>query len=132
MIGEFGEVYVMDWGVEAVAGTPGFRAPEAVLDKLSDIYSLGALLNFLVSTRSVDAVMAVANKAMSAQRANRYPSIGEFLNDIDRFEQGLAVEAWSEPIGHRIRRFASRNAVLLWLLAAYTAAKFLLFFLQRR
>ena len=28
MVGAFGEVYVMDWGVEAVAGTPAFRAPE--------------------------------------------------------------------------------------------------------
>jgi serine/threonine protein kinase len=27
MVGPFGEVYVMDWGVEGVAGTPAFRAP---------------------------------------------------------------------------------------------------------
>ena len=37
MVGEFGEVYVMDWGVEAVAGTPGFRAPDVLLDQRSDI-----------------------------------------------------------------------------------------------
>src|SRR5437016_3791460 len=28
MVGAFGEVYVMDWGVDGVAGTPPFRAPE--------------------------------------------------------------------------------------------------------
>src|SRR5579864_4468655 len=47
MVGEFGEVYVMDWGVEAVAGTPGFRAPDSRLDQRSDIYALGALLAFV-------------------------------------------------------------------------------------
>jgi hypothetical protein len=57
--------------------------------------------------------------------------VSAFLADIDRFEQGLAVEAWSEPVWHRLRRFASRNAVLLWLLAAYTLVKFLLFFLRK-
>ena len=48
MVGEFGEVYVMDWGVEAVAGTPAFRAPDARLDQRSDIYALGALLQFML------------------------------------------------------------------------------------
>jgi serine/threonine protein kinase len=131
MIGEFGEVYVMDWGVEAVAGTAGFRAPEATLDKLSDVYSLGALLKYLVPGSSSPALAAIARKATNADRADRYSSVTTFLADVDRFEQGLAVEAWSEPIWHRLQRFASRNAILLWLLAAYTSVKFLLFFLRK-
>jgi serine/threonine protein kinase len=131
MIGEFGEVYVMDWGVEAVAGTAGFRAPEAMLDKLSDVYSLGALLKYLVPGSSSPALAAIARKATNADRAHRYSSVTTFLADVDRFEQGLAVEAWSEPIWHRLQRFASRNAILLWLLAAYTSVKFLLFFLRK-
>lgn len=131
MIGEFGEVYVMDWGVEAVAGTAGFRAPEVTLDKISDVYSLGALLNYLVSELSSPAVAAIAQKATKADPADRYPSVAAFLADVDRFEQGQAVEAWSEPIWHRLQRFASRNAVLLWLLVAYTVVKFVLFFLRK-
>jgi serine/threonine protein kinase len=131
MVGEFGEVYVMDWGVEAVAGTAGFRAPESTLDRLSDVYALGALLKFLASTSVSPAVTAIAEKAMSADRRERYDSVTGLLADVDRFEQGLAVEAWSEPLWHRLRRFASRNAVLLWLLAAYTLVKFLLFFLRK-
>jgi serine/threonine protein kinase len=131
MVGEFGEVYVMDWGVEAVAGTAGFRAPESTLDRLSDVYALGALLRFLASTSVSPAVTAIAEKAMSADRRERYDSVTGLLADVDRFEQGLAVEAWSEPLWHRLRRFASRNAVLLWLLAAYTLVKFLLFFLRK-
>ena len=131
MIGEFGEVYVMDWGVEAVAGTAGFRAPEATLDKLSDIYSLGALLKFLLSSPAAPALAAVGQKAMNSDPRARYTSLTALLADIDRFEQGQAVEAWSEPVWHRVKRFAVRNAVLLWLLVAYTFVKFLLFFLRK-
>jgi len=131
MVGEFGEVYVMDWGVETVAGTPGFRAPESTLDQQSDIYSLGALLQFLVPPAMSAAVAAIAAKASHTDPGQRYGSVTALLGDIDRFEQGLAIEAWSEPIWHRLQRFASRNAVLLWLLAAYTVVKFFLFFWHR-
>jgi len=130
MVGKFGEVYVMDWGVETVAGTPGFRAPESRFDLRSDIYSLGALLKFMLPRSEPPALEAIAAKAMSANAGARYADVQAMLADIDRFEQGLAVEAWSEPVWHRLRRFGSRNAVLLWLLAAYVAVKFLLFFLR--
>ncbi len=131
MVGEFGEVYVMDWGVEAVAGTEGFRAPDSPLDQLSDVYSWGALLRYLVPVSLSAAVAAIAEKAMNADPSFRYPSVAASLADIDRFEQGFAVEAWSEPVWHRLQRFASRNAVLLWLFAAYSLVKFLLFFLRK-
>jgi len=130
MVGEFGEVYVMDWGVEAVAGTPAFRAPEARLDQRSDIYALGALLRFMLPASPPPALRAIADKAMHADPSARYPDALALLADIERFQDGLAVEAWSEPLWHRLRRFASRNAVLLWLLAAYAGVKFLLFFLR--
>jgi len=130
MVGEFGEVYVMDWGVEAVAGTPAFRAPEARLDQLSDLYALGALLRFVLPTAAPPALRAIAAKAMRADPAARYPDVPALLADIERYQDGRAVEAWSEPWWHRLRRFASRNAVLLLLLAAYASIKFLLFFLR--
>jgi serine/threonine protein kinase len=130
MVGEFGEVYVMDWGVDAIAGTPAFRAPDARLDQRSDIYSLGALLQFLLPASASPALGAIVSKAMSADIAARYVDAPAFLADVERFEQGLAVEAWSEPLWHQLRRFGSRNAVLLWLLAAYAAVRFALFFLR--
>ena len=130
MVGEFGEVYVMDWGVEAVAGTPAFRAPEARLDRRSDIYALGALLQFMLPSPAPPALRAIAAKAMRADPDARYADVPALLADLERFQEGLTVEAWAEPLGHRLRRFASRNAVLLWLLAAYAGAKFFLFFLR--
>jgi serine/threonine protein kinase len=130
MVGEFGEVYVMDWGVEAVAGTPAFRAPDARLDERSDVYALGALLQFLLPASRLPALRAIAAKAMKGDPSARYSGATALLADIDRFQEGLAVEAWSEPLWHRLQRFAARNAVLLWLLAAYAGVKFLLFFLR--
>jgi serine/threonine protein kinase len=130
MVGAFGEVYVMDWGVEAVAGTPAFRAPDTRLDRRSDIYALGALLQFILPPSAPPALRAIAAKAMHAEPAARYADVRALLADIERFQEGLAVEAWAEPPWHRLRRFASRNAVLLWLLAAYAGVKFLLFFLR--
>jgi len=131
MVGEFGEVYVMDWGVNAVVGTPAFRAPETVLDQRSDIYGLGALLGFVLPEPTPPALQAIASKAMSPDPAVRYSNVTALLADIERFEQRLPVEAWPEPFWHRMHRFASRNALLLWLLAAYTFAKFLIFFLRK-
>jgi serine/threonine protein kinase len=129
MVGEFGQVYVMDWGVEAVAGTLAFRAPEKRLDQRSDIYAMGVLLQLMVP-RAPPALRAIASKATKPDSSERYPAVNDFLADIERFQEGLAVEAWTEPLWHRLRRFGSRNAVLLWLFAAYAGVKFLLFFLR--
>lgn len=128
MVGPFGEVYVMDWGVEGVAGTPAFRAPETPLDQLSDVYALGALVRFVLPGDAPAALLAIAAKAMSHRREERYPGVAAVLREIERFQDGLAVEAYAESPWQRVRRFAKRNEVLFWLLAAYAGVKFLLFF----
>lgn len=66
MVGRFGEVYVMDWGLalilgkkdrESVVGTPAYMSPEQATGRLdcvgpqSDVYSVGALLYELFSGR---------------------------------------------------------------------------------
>jgi len=134
MVGSFGEVYVMDWGVEGVAGTPQFRAPEQAgrePDPRSDGYALGALLQFLLPEDAPRALRAVAAKAMSPAPEARYPDIPSFLLDLQRFQDGLAVEAFPESFWQRTGRYARRNQVLLLLLAAFVAVKFFLFFLRR-
>ena len=132
MVGAFGEVYVMDWGVEAVAGTPEFRAPEGARDAASDIYSLGVLLDFVIGRTGRSAPLcAIAAKAMSADPAARYADAAQVLAEIARFQDGLAVEAYRESPWQTLRRHAARNAVLLWLLAAYAGVRFLLFFIRQ-
>ncbi len=130
MVGRFGEVYVMDWGVEGVAGTPAFRAPETPLDERSDVYALGALVRFLLPADAPPALSAIAAKAMSHGREDRYPDVDAVLREVERFQDGLAVEAYAESPWQRVRRFAKRNEVLLWLLAAYAGVRFFLFFVR--
>jgi serine/threonine protein kinase len=141
MVGAFGEVYVMDWGVEGVAGTPQFRAPEQASapgrqpDPRSDVYALGALLRFMLPEAAPELargpLLAVAMKAMSAEPDARYRDVPALLLEVQRFQDGLAVEAYPESLWQRARRFVIRNQVLLLLLAAFAAVKFFLFFLRK-
>jgi eukaryotic-like serine/threonine-protein kinase len=128
MVGRFGEVYVMDWGVEGVAGTPAFRAPETALDQRSDVYALGALAHFVLPVDAPPALRAIAAKAMSREREARYLDVAAVLRELERFQDGLGVEAYAESPWRRVRRFVKRNEVLLWLLAAYAGVRFFLFF----
>jgi serine/threonine protein kinase len=136
MVGSFGEVYVMDWGVEGVAGTPQFRAPEQTgppgrpLDRRADVYALGALLRFALPEPAPRPLCAVAAKAMSAEPDARYHDVPALLLDLQRFQDGLAIEAYPESVWQRARRFAGRNQVLLLLLGAYLAVRLFLFLLR--
>jgi serine/threonine-protein kinase len=66
MVGSYGEVYLVDWGIatpldgpsstEGIAGTPAYMAPEmffgASLDMRTDVYLLGATLHEVLTGRS--------------------------------------------------------------------------------
>ena len=64
MLGSFGEVLVLDWGVPAVLGTPGYMPPAKPPAKAADIYALGRILTLLVSGIPAKAVRAIAAKAV--------------------------------------------------------------------
>jgi serine/threonine protein kinase len=174
MVGAFGEVLVMDWGVAkllagrtqengdqreipdetdidtratlpmsngadsigetaggAVIGTPAYMSPEQVLgktgllDERTDVYALGAILYFLIAGRSpfeptsmADAreqivnkapvrprhlnpklprsIEAMALKALSKQREERYGTAREMADDVVKFLDGKPVSAYRE------------------------------------
>src|SRR5262249_41662045 len=143
MIGAFGEVLLMDWGLAkvgvtsleggetesetavqpmpnsfrvtgqgSVVGTRGYMSPEQArgyieLDHRSDIFSLGAILAFML-TGSVPGELpaasgsvprplrAICEKAMVADPRARYDSAREMTADITHYLNGEPVSSYPE------------------------------------
>jgi serine/threonine protein kinase len=133
MVGPFGEVLVLDWGLaqlqrEAVssvrlrAGTEGFMSPEqqrgeASLDTQSDVFALGRLLAELaLGGREL---AAVAAKASADDPAFRYASVQELLTDVQHFQNGMPVTALPDGAWTKLARFSRKYRAAIWLVAAY-------------
>jgi serine/threonine protein kinase len=192
MIGPFGEVLVMDWGLAkilrpeasdgarkadpeatvignpkqpaaagdatelsvvtghgTVMGTPGYMSPEQTrgevehLDARSDIYSLGALLRFLLTGRPEIAsssagrrldksLLAICAKSTAAPPADRYPNVPEMALDVSRYLDGLAVGAHRESVLEKALRFYRRYRFFILLIAAYLAMRVLILLFMHR
>jgi serine/threonine protein kinase len=138
MIGAFGEVLVMDWGIArepgqaAAAATPYYGAPETVRDARSDIYSLGRILGDLTPASPPRPLAAVAARAAASDPATRYAAVGDLARDVTRFLDGLPVSVYRDTFADYASRFARRNKMLLLLLGTWLVVKFALFFLLKR
>jgi eukaryotic-like serine/threonine-protein kinase len=158
MVGPFGEVLVMDWGLSkivreqesredkgtlqqnnnndatghgTVLGTPGYMAPEqengmGMLDVRADVFSLGAILRFLL-TNAADvsiaprsrALRAMVDKATAQDPNMRYDSTAALSNDLSAYLDGLSVDAYPEGALAKLWRWAVRNRVWLLMVLAY-------------
>ena len=192
MVGPFGEVLVMDWGLAkilrgevsssmleadpeatvfdkpkhaniaspptetsvvtghgTVMGTPGYMSPEQArgevehVDTRSDIYSLGALLRFLLTGQPEGAsipggprldksLTAICAKATEAAPAERYRNVQQMALDVSRYLDGLAVGAHRESIFDRAGRFYRRYRFFILLIAAYLAMRVLILLFMHR
>lgn len=140
MVGGFGEVYVMDWGVaqdttiaadSAIVGTPGFMPPEQEsarepVDARADIFALGAMLAHLAGDGAAAALRAIAEKARHPDPGRRYQHVEALAADIARFRNTDPVEAYRESVGERLVRLYRRYELPILLLLAYIVMRFIL------
>lgn len=188
MVGSFGEVLVMDWGLAkilaevtqpdplkpdvvtrhrstnredaavtpatmtslitghgSVMGTVGYMSPEQargeieLLDARSDIFSLGALLRYLLSenlpahstTRPDRSLEAICAKACAQSREARYAAVRELTADVSRYLNGLPVAAHRESIFEKATRFYRRYRFFILLIAAYLFMRVLFIVMTR-
>ncbi|MBC8164633.1 MAG: serine/threonine protein kinase [Bryobacteraceae bacterium] len=145
MIGAFGEVVVLDWGIAlrtagdrarsaVIAGTSQYMSPEQAegiqIDHRSDIFALGVIFGQCLPHPAPRPLTAIAAKARSREPENRYAQVGDMVTEIRRYQDRLPVDAYPEPVWERTLRFAERNRVLLLLLATYVSVRVILFFLR--
>jgi eukaryotic-like serine/threonine-protein kinase len=152
MIGPFGQVLVLDWGLaqpgsdparttpasdpgpRTHSGTLGYMAPEqelGVCDARSDVYALGAILDGLTGdsrSRFLRPLRSVIDRARASDPAARYQDVASLAADVRRFVDGAAVTAHRETALERARRVVWTYRTPIGLVLAYLAMRGLLLF----
>ena len=139
MVGSFGEVFVMDWGVAqdgaadaepVIVGTPGFMPPEQAgareVDARADIFALGVVLAQVVGDRPAPALVAIATKAQHSTPQERYQTVEQLAAEIARFRTQQPVSAYRESLLERALRVYRRYELPILLLLAYVVMRLVL------
>ena len=100
--------------LDSLTYTPGFAAPErmegAATNTLSDVYSLGKLLNAMLEGLSLPPdIAAIISKATKTDPAERYPSVRALSEDLRNFTSGFPVEARDGGQLYRFGKYFERH-----------------------
>jgi serine/threonine protein kinase len=141
MLGPFGEVLVMDWGIAAradaaaenhvIAGTPGYMSPEqaagaVTADARVDVFGLGALLAAILPLPVPRPLAAIADRARAQDAVARYPSVEALAKEIERFREGKPVDAYRETVAERLVRLYNRYQLPIILVLVYMIVRVIL------
>lgn len=155
MIGSFGEVLVLDWGVArrreepaepdgTVLGTRASMSPEQaegrthLVDERTDVYALGVLLGGLIAPTDSEpgrvprALRSVAARATAREPGARYADAAKLSEDVGRYLGGGVPIAHRESALEKAGRFAARHRTAIVLVLAYLVMRALLLLALKR
>lgn len=104
--------------VASLSFTPGFAAPErargAPSNILSDVYSLGKLLEDILDPNTINAdLKAMIERATAADPASRYKSVDALMDDLQNLREGRPLSARNNSISYTFGKFIKRRRAIL-------------------
>ena len=134
MLGQFGEVLVMDWGIaNGRGGTAGYMAPEQATGDVTaaaDVFALGTILSHMIP-RPDRRLRAIIRKATAQEKTGRYATGGELMDDVTRYLDDRELVAYRENALERLGRWIYRNRALLAVIAAYLVMRAIVLLVSR-
>ncbi|MBI4560298.1 MAG: protein kinase [Candidatus Hydrogenedentes bacterium] len=121
-VDERSDVYALGAALyELLTGKPPYNAG-TVLAILDQVISQSPTPITALEPNAPAELVAICERAMQRNQAERYQSAKELASEIDRFLTGAMVQAYSYGFGEHLRRFVKRHRAAVTTTAAAAAA----------